>query len=103
MAGLMQLFYINVKIIILTNYAIYWSFAAISLKIINELQDRPRLQSLQIAQKMYLTYHKAITDMVPHNHIAPGPIYNVFGMGQRSMSLSHSIGKSKRTEINHRL
>jgi hypothetical protein len=41
--------------------------------------------------------------MVPHNPIAPGPIYNVSGMGQREPSLSHSIGKSKRTEINHRI
>jgi hypothetical protein len=73
------------------------------LKIINELHELPRLQPLQIAQKMYQNHHKAITDMASDNPSAPGPIYNVFGLGQRSMSLSHSIGKSKRTDINHRV
>jgi hypothetical protein len=67
------------------------------LKIINELQECSRLHPLQVPQKVYIYSHTAITDMFPHNPIAPGPIYNVSGLGQREASLSHSIGKAKRS------
>jgi hypothetical protein len=32
---------------------------------------------------------------------SPGPAYNTFGLNKKSKSLSHGIGKSLRTKINH--
>lgn len=39
--------------------------------------------------------------MPDQDYSSPGPIYNTWGMGIKQKSVSHSVGNSKRTEINH--
>jgi hypothetical protein len=39
--------------------------------------------------------------MSHQDYVSPGPIYNTSGLGIKQKSVSHSIGKSERTKINH--
>lgn len=73
------------------------------IKLLMNLGTAPAFSLSKSLKKCKKLPYAAISEMSDHNPIVPGPIYNVAGLGARQPSLSHSIGKSKRMEINHRV